>query len=328
MKTYILFLIVVFSVIVSFSQTNDCITPPSNLVSWWKAEDNANDASGSNHGTPNGASYATGVVDTSFLFDGVNDVVEVPHASNLDITGDVTVELWVLQTVFNMDNTVLCKGAENAEKTFSMRFSGQTFQCVFKDNMGTDIVLSGPSFEDFQWHHYVYVRQGNQHQIYADGFGFGWEMFVNPPASSSGLPLTMGAQYNSQNMNYTNFFGGQMDEVSIYNRALSQTEIQSIYNAGTNGKCNNALGIDATVSVDTHIKAYPNPVKDILNIQVNEVQHNKIILSDIRGKVVSVYNNSSNLFKINMADKVSGMYFVTVKDAYNQVSKTFKIIKQ
>lgn len=237
MKQYYLLLIAMFCNPI-FSQ---CEIPSGGLVSWWTGNSNTLDMIGNNDGNPlEGLVYAAGVVDNAFQFDGVDDLVLVPGNSSLDITGDLTIEFWARQTVFNADNTIVCKGAEDAEKTFSIRFLGATFQCVFEDSTGNDIELTGPSFEDFQWHHYVYVRQGNQHQIYADGFPFGLVGFSNPPASSSGLPLTIGAQLNSQNANYVNFFGGELDEISVYNVALSDAQIMAIYDAGSDGKCNDS----------------------------------------------------------------------------------------
>lgn len=328
MKTYTLFLAVVVTGMLSFSQSNNCVTPPNNLISWWKAEDNANDSEGNNNGTPNGASYGTGVVDKSFLFDGVNDVIVVPHSQDLDITNDITIEFWALQTVFNAENTVLCKGSEDAANTFSIRFLGQIFECVFKDTTGNDVVLGGPSFEDFQWHHYTYVRQGNQHQIYADGFAFGWMPFTNLPASSSGLPLTIGAQFNSQNTNYTNFFGGQIDEVAIYNRALSQAEIQSIYNAGANGKCSSTLNIEDDKVVDNAITLYPNPVIEELHVKLSKRASFNVSLINTNGAVLKRFENVSSALKIDMNDKASGLYFVSVQNLENYQNITYKVFKQ
>lgn len=234
-----IFMIILFS----FNGYSQCQESPSDLISWWTAENSTEDSIGTNDGQAfNGMAYTSGSVNNAFSFDGVDDRIIVPDSNNLDITGDLTIELWIRQTVFNPENTVICKGAEDAENVYSIRFLGQIFECVFKDNLGNDVVLGGPAFEDFQWHHYAYVRQGNQHQIYADGFSFGAESFTNPPASSAGLPLTIGAQFNSQSSSYTNFFGGQIDEVSIYNRALTESEIQSIFNAGSEGKCSNTFG--------------------------------------------------------------------------------------
>ena len=58
-------------------QTLSCTPPPSGLVSWWKAENNFDDAYGGNNGTgQNGATFATGKVSQAFSFDGVDDYVE------------------------------------------------------------------------------------------------------------------------------------------------------------------------------------------------------------------------------------------------------------
>ncbi|WP_136479899.1 LamG-like jellyroll fold domain-containing protein [Cognatitamlana onchidii] len=308
---------------------SDCVTAPNNLISWWAAEDNTNDLVGNNNGVPSGGvSYTSGAVNKAFLFDGVDDAVIVAPSESLDITGDITVELWVLQTGFNPENMVVCKGAKNEPTVFSMRFSGATLNCAFQDTTGANIELGGPSFEDFQWHHYVYVRQGNQHTIYADGFNFGWVSFTNPPASSSGLPLTIGAQYDSQNNDYVNYFGGQVDEVSVYNRALSETEIQGIYNAGSNGKCSVPLSIDNNSLVEHTINFYPNPVVDALTINFNKSGNFNVVLYDVNGKLLNSMNNVSSTAQIQMSNNAPGLYFVAVQNQSNQQSKVFKIVKK
>ncbi|MCX8027257.1 MAG: DUF1566 domain-containing protein, partial [Thermodesulfovibrionales bacterium] len=71
-----------------------CIPPPSNMVSWWRAEDNASDSVGTNHGTLiNGATYATGKVGKAFSLDGVDDYVKVPDSILWDFeTNDFTID--------------------------------------------------------------------------------------------------------------------------------------------------------------------------------------------------------------------------------------------
>ncbi|WP_406683192.1 T9SS type A sorting domain-containing protein [Seonamhaeicola sp. MEBiC1930] len=312
-----------------FSQNSNCIEPPSNLVGWWKAEDNADDSASNNHGAAlGGTSYSSGVVNNAFLFDGVDDAVVVPHSNVLDITGDITVEIWVLQTVFNLENIIVCKGALGKPTVFSMRLSGATLNCAFQDTTGTNVELTGPSFEDWQWHHYVYVRQGNQHAIYADGFNFGWEPFTNPPASSAGLPLTIGAQYDNQNDNYVNFFGGQIDEVSVYNRALSEIEIQDIYNTGSDGKCSLTLSNEEVFISENELILYPNPVSDVLTLKLNNESDNGIFeLYDSLGKLVKVNNLSSYKTEINVSALKSGLYFYHIKDQ-NLVLKSGKLVKR
>ena len=68
----------------SAGKCRSCTPPPANVVSWWDAEDDANDIIGTNHGTlRNEATFAPGKVGQAFSFDGVNDYVEVPDDSSL-----------------------------------------------------------------------------------------------------------------------------------------------------------------------------------------------------------------------------------------------------
>lgn len=59
-------------------ETNICNPVPSDMISWWKAENNGNDIIGINHGTlMNGVTFAIGKVGKAFSFDGVDDYVEM-----------------------------------------------------------------------------------------------------------------------------------------------------------------------------------------------------------------------------------------------------------
>ena len=316
------------------STTLACLDSPENMVSWWTGDDTSQDLYGNNDGTPQGGvAYGQGVVNKAFLLDGVNDVVVVPASTDLDLTGDMTLELWVKQTGFNPENMVVCKGAQNEPVVFSMYFSGATFNCAFQDTNEAIIELGGPSFEDGRWHHYAYVRQGNQHIIYADGFDFGWRTFTSLPASSAGLPLTIGAQYNKQNDNYGDFFGGSIDEIGVYNRALSETEIQSISNAGSDGKCVNPLSVAEVIDTEDSIKIYPNPVKNkcTLDISKSTFLANgslKLQIFDLSGRLVKQVDKINTLKRIiDINNLNSGMYLYQLSGNGSNVASG-KIIKK
>jgi hypothetical protein len=315
-----------------------CATPPTDMVSWWQAENNANDVYGNNNGIEqNGIGYVSGAVNNAFYCDGIDDIIVVPHHSNLDITGDVTLELWVKQTGFDNDiQTVLCKGSgtltNNQPAVFTMRFEIATLIFSFMDISGANIELIGPSFEDFQWHHYAYVRQGNQHMIYADGFDFGWEPFVNSADSSINLPLTIGAQYYSETDNYNDFFAGEVDEISVYNRALSAAEIQSIYNAGVLGKCADELSLEELELSQNDVKIFPNPVIDEVIIKIDEHlinNHKDLRLSvmDLSGRIVSRDIELHSTTKINVSTFSKGMYLYTISNSVS-IIKTGQLIKK
>ncbi|NMB99838.1 MAG: hypothetical protein GYA35_06115, partial [Thermoanaerobaculaceae bacterium] len=72
-------------------------TPPSGMVAWWKADGNANDSVGTNHGTlNNGATIAPGMVKQAFRLDGINDYISTPDSSIFDFgINDFTIDSWI-----------------------------------------------------------------------------------------------------------------------------------------------------------------------------------------------------------------------------------------
>ena len=69
---------------------------PAGIVSWYRAEGDASDFVGGNHGTlVNGATFTAGKVGQAFFFDGVDDQVSIPHDASLNPATQFTVEAWV-----------------------------------------------------------------------------------------------------------------------------------------------------------------------------------------------------------------------------------------
>ena len=221
-----------------------CTPSPSDLIDWWPGEGDAKDIAGGNDGTmAGGMSYARGAAGQAFSFDGTSGCVSVPDSPSLDsLTTNITIELWMkaAQLTANADwKGIVTKGnsswrlqATSGAKTVAFSTSGVSPK---GDLSGTRNVNDG------QWHHVAAVYDGISMYIYVDG-----TLDVSQPANGAiaqnNYPMCIGA--NSQayvpgcrcnELGY--FFNGLVDEVSIYHRALSASEIQAIYNAGGSGKC-------------------------------------------------------------------------------------------
>ena len=94
------------------------IQRPSGLVSWWPGDGNTNDIVGDNDGALTGdATFAPGMVVQAFSFDVTGDSVLVPDSADLNITGDVTVELWAKRTGFGTREIMVAKGAASTQST-------------------------------------------------------------------------------------------------------------------------------------------------------------------------------------------------------------------
>lgn len=207
------------------------------LVGYWSFNDGtstkATDFSGSgNAGTlTNMANPATatsgwgnGKLGGGLNFDGTNDYVTIPDSASLDLTGNLTISLWAKRNV-----TGAVFGINKKSTSYTQNDGWEFYQSsatVF------DFVAGGSSFlrvngtYDNEWHHYVATVSSGTVTIYQDAVVKG---SAAKTAISAGTdPVEIGRR-DAAFQSYTK---GTIDEVRIYNRALSTTEITSLYNAG------------------------------------------------------------------------------------------------
>lgn len=221
-------------------------TPPPGLVGWWAGEDNAQDSAGGNDGAlSGGVGFTSGIVGQAFSFDGVDDRVVVPPTDNLNITGDITVHLWARLTVLGTDRfgLLVSKGAGligdvRAPLVFSLFFNrNDVIRASFRMADEPTTRLFGPTVTDTEFHHYAYVRSGDFHKLFFDGEPVAGETFTGTPGDTSGLPLVIGAFRTDADPTGFNFhFAGIIDEVKVFDRALSDAEIRDAFDlAGPEG---------------------------------------------------------------------------------------------
>lgn len=225
-----------------------CVQSPNNLVSWFAGEQNALDSKSNNHGTlQNGTTFQTGRVGQGIKFDGVNDYVEVPDNASLK-PATLTVETWVK---FDSLTSTVTGGAPTGYQNIifkkNSRVAGSGFEGGYSlvknpDNKlglgfnsaggATDFASSTTTVQAGIWYHIVGTHDGANIKFYVNGQleGTGAATF---PIDYGTTPLYLG----SSQVPFSGYFNGVQDETSIYNRALSASEISSIYNAGTSGKC-------------------------------------------------------------------------------------------
>jgi len=212
----------------------------SGIIGWWPGNGNGNDIVGGNDGTLlNHTSYAPGMVGQSFSFDGVDDYILVSDNPSLNITGDVTVGLWAKRDKLDSYSIMLSKGAGSISgidvpSAYVLQFNeSNVLMGGFEDASGANYILSGPVVTDTNLHHYAYARSGSSHKLFMDGVVVANAVFAAAPGNTSGIDLSIGGV--REGSGFVDYFGGLIDEVQIYNRALSDTEVQSIYNARSAG---------------------------------------------------------------------------------------------
>lgn len=234
-----------------------CVPPPSGMVSWWPGEGNLNDIVGTNHGTSkNGAGFSAGKVGQAFSFDGVDDYVLVPDAADLDITTGITIDAWINPSrVDQIDGApVLAKGPGTSE-AYAFDLASQSLRFYFRDafsgvdNYHAAQVINWLTADKVGvWTHVAasYDAATGNLAVYVNGVQ---AATASAPAGTlirtSDDPVSIASRQGSPGIGYDRNFAGQLDEVEIYNRALSQAEIQAIFLAGSAGKCQ---GLGCTLS--------------------------------------------------------------------------------
>jgi hypothetical protein len=215
----------------------NCVTPPSGIVSWWRGESNALDSVGSNNGTlQGGATFATGEVGQAFNLNGTSAFVQVADAPSLRFTTAMTFEAWVYpRALGGAYQEIMSKwdGGVNQRSYLSAVDPDGRVEFTVNSDGGNNLAVAfslNPIAAN-QWTHVAGVYDGASVRLYLNGVlqnSTPWTQGIFPGS----VPLSIGSALVSGS-----FFGGLIDEPSLYNRALTAAEIQAIYNAGSAGKC-------------------------------------------------------------------------------------------
>jgi len=185
----------------------------------------ANDATGhGNSGTLlNGAGWTTGVRGTAVNLDGVDDYVSVANTFRVT-SSDFTLDAWVKGDV-SMEGfgRILDSGYLTG---FALGRYGGGRQVLFEFR-GSQQLVSTAEIIDNTWHHVAIVKSGGAATLYTDGVAQG-SVPVNPAAPTNTLPLFIGYNPGEGTRGH---WKGQLDEIHIYDRALSAAEVLANYNA-------------------------------------------------------------------------------------------------
>jgi hypothetical protein len=207
-----------------------CPGVPPGILAWWQGENNAVDVVGGNNGTlVNAVTFAPGMVGTAFKFDGISAYVEIPNSNafNFASNSPLSVELWAYRTGTAGVMQLIGKrdGCGSTGIHYQMAFDGNGL--IFGGDGGS--VRSGSQLLLNTWTHLAATFDGSTFRFYTNGVMAGTGRgTLGPPAIT---PLRVGTAGTCST------FAGLLDEVSIYDRALSSNEVAAIYQAGSGGKC-------------------------------------------------------------------------------------------
>ncbi|MHC4641347.1 MAG: LamG domain-containing protein, partial [Planctomycetota bacterium] len=221
---FLMSFIVVLGLSISVAEGAD----PS-LVGWWRFDEGSgttayDTSTYGNDGTlQGGPQWVNGKLATALQFDGVDDFVDVPHAAILTVDTEVTVMAWINTSRHGGPGTegwqgIIAKG--NTTRSYS--FYTQSSGALHFSTAGTGS-SSSTQVPLNEWVHVCAMVVGGQHVYYING----------QPAGTGGSGINLPGTADTENVvigrsqeGATRSFLGMIDDARIYNRALTQEEIQ------------------------------------------------------------------------------------------------------
>ena len=351
MKNNLLKLMAVFLLFLSkttFSQSIPSYVPQNGLVGWWPFNGNANDESGNrNNGTVNGATLTTdrfGNSDKAYSFDGVNDIIRCIQPGPIG-NPVVTTSFW-LKSQQSDYAQILGYGSDGeGGKSFRVTMNQNCGSCIAFDNYGSQNGYL-TQFAN-QWDFYTVIYNGSlgasisNSKIYKNGQLLSSQVFFTDQTTtniSNTIPLTFGRFHGTVQ---TGYLAGSLDDIAIWNRALSEQEIKNLYNANI---CYQNVTVTDTLLINMHItgfnpityqntiKIYPNPTQGNLTIDFGNISFlsgYQMKFTNSVGQQVFQTNISQKISNVNLSSfTTKGIYYVQLIDSKGTIAETKKIVVQ
>ncbi len=302
----------------SFSQSS----LDSGLVAYYKFDGNFADSSGNNNNGFNvGSQFGNdrkGQPNKAATFNGTSSYVLVAASKSLNsIKNNISASMWVyVNDWFTWAEfkyaPLFCKSQLN--NTTQYRFT-------LLDN-AFDVISNGKKFYRLTptstlnkgtWYHVAIISKNDSCSFYVNGVFVQSTHNEAPYPSDTTQPLEIGRDYAGS----IDYFNGTMDELRLYNRTLTSTEILNLYN-GPN------TSIIKTSLSKQNFNIFPNPSTGIINFEINDFEVSKVEIINSFGAII--YSNKfSETIDLKYISK--GIYFIKLFDKENFVLNSKLIIE-
>ncbi len=219
-------------------------------------------------------------------FDGGGDYLQIANEGNFDFTNNFTIEAWVKPIGSDTYNAIITKFAATSGWDWILNIG--TIRMTARGTSTIDTGGQGGNLRDGNWHHIVAVITPSGIQQYVDGSPLTFVSGTWTPTTNDIVP-SIGYRSGITG------FNGTMDEVKIYNRALSLEEVRASYNAGTYKLYHNFTNIPD----DTYTyKAYAiDPAGN-----VNATEERTIAIDTINPSITIIFPQNNSNWSINTVD--------------------------
>ncbi len=223
--------------------STNCVNPPTGMMNWWPLDELSGPTSVDIRGTPNNGLHVgsptpvAGKVQGALQFDGVNDQVDIVDAAEVNFgTGDFSIDAWIRTSIAGGTAALVDKIDAATSTGYSLLLQSGILSLQLADGSSTTY-SSGYFVADGDWH-LVAVTVDRDAALgitfYVDGLPVS---NANPTLHPGSLTNTDDLVLGARTSTGSDRFSGEMDEVEMYDRVLSDFDIFTLRLADSLGKC-------------------------------------------------------------------------------------------
>jgi hypothetical protein len=317
--------------------------PTNGLVGYWPFNGNAYDESGNgNNGVNDGAILTSdrfGNSNFAYHFDGVSFITILnSQIFHFGTVNNFSTNIWFnRQSVNDNWHVIMSYACPNSGGIGGFQL-GTTTNLNLEFGLDASAIYNGGNINNSSWHMLTatFDRQIDVIKIYQDGQYIGSisviDSYSYTPTCNPNILIGGERNYWSQY-----YFNGDIDDIGIWNRALTDQEITNLYNSANTNECltmviNTGVLSTTPVTYTSSVSIYPNPANDQITIDCGNlanVQGWSIKITNMLGQ--EVFNQPMNTQQYVVPLNTwtgQGMYFVKIINAQNEVVNIKKIILQ
>ena len=321
-------------------QSNIYAQVNNGLISKYAFNGNANDTIGNHNGIVYGATLTTdrfGNSNSAYHFNSdSSQYIEVSYHPDFTPGVDpMSISVWFMASTNDTTDGLIidwyrcgvnpnCSEVDAALYTIGLIDSNKVYYHIRDDFNNDTSFVTTTDFNDESWHHAVFIFDPGMGFLisYIDNIELDSVAFEITSLTDGGLqiPFSIGRHFRTGWGDPNLYFNGKIDDIRIYDRAISALEVDSLFNEESS-----TVGI-SSIGKDTPFSVFPNPVNNILNIENKSNREIQFTLYNSLGVIIYEEALKSKTSTIDLSSNPSGIYFYKLTDNKNLI-KTGKLIK-
>ena len=195
----------------------------SSCIAAYPLDGSPADLSGNYNGVQTNVTYPVGEFDLAGAFNGSSSSISVTNSIKSTFTGNFSASVWAKPTSVALASQAILDFFEGAGIGCKLQIDSSKVRFISYNGSSYDILNTSSILSNNVWYNFVLTKSSNNYELFTNGVSVG--TLTSNTATETSNPFGIG--YSTQNGQY---FNGSIDQVRIFNKAISASEVTTLYN--------------------------------------------------------------------------------------------------